>query len=174
MTIVQGILLTGRDLLEQVLIIKKMRCLQMLFLVGKLIQVVKCIVHPAVFNTQHGTMCLLRPRGSTCIGPVTDAAPQRKCRFVTGETVYIHNTVQQLMHRIPGNPGFGNDIGPVLLDQVKLQFHILRILDHGAENKSRLALGMCLALQQSVDRPVDPVQQDLLMLRSTLRIGISL
>ena len=77
-------------------------------------------------------------------------------------------------HLLTGVIGFGNDIGPVLFHQIKLQFHILRIFDHRTENKSRLALGMCLTLQQSVDRPVDPVQQNLSMLRSTLRIGISL
>ena len=125
MSVVKHICGSGSNLLKELFLVKHMSSLKMLGLFRTLIELVERIVHSAVLDTKDGLMGFFRPAGSSVVGPVSDSGSKGKRRLISCKLVGRNNTVQYLMHRVPGNPGLRDYIGLSLFNVVELKLNIV-------------------------------------------------
>ena len=102
----QHIRLIGNHSLHQLRIIKNLRCPAVLLLAALVIELVQAVVHASVLLAENHLARLLCPSAGSLFYPVTQFFRHSQGLFTATQTVYRQQSVQDLMHRIPGNPGY--------------------------------------------------------------------
>ena len=96
------------------------------FLAREGIEIVKAIVHAAVFDGEHLFVERFIPLHHALIYPVAEPFCNGQSFFIARKTENIDDALQDLMHRVPRHPRLRHDIELVLLHIVELCFRAAR------------------------------------------------
>ena len=100
------------------------------FLAREGIEIVKAVVHAAVFDGEHLFVERMIPLHYALIYPVSEPLCNAQRLFIAREAKNIDDPLQNLMHRVPRHPRLRHDIELIL-------FHIVELRLPAARNEGR-------------------------------------
>ena len=116
----EDILFFAEDAVEEVLFVKTMGGKGVRFFAREREEIVKAVVHAAVFHGEHLVLHCLIPGKDASADPIAEPLRRVKRGSVLRKAVDIDDALQDLVHRVPRHPGLRHDVEFVPFHVVEL------------------------------------------------------
>ena len=118
----EHILFFAEDAVKEVLFVKTMGGKGVRFFAREREEIVKAVVHAAVFHGEHLVLHCLIPGKDAAADPIAEPLRRVKRGSILRKAVDIDDALQDLVHRVPRHPGLRHDVEFIPFHVVELGF----------------------------------------------------